>query len=67
LLLIPALFSLALDARHWFMQLIFGREQLMPVEEKAIVQPAAVSHVVESLRDSQERVRSAAGRATPQK
>jgi HAE1 family hydrophobic/amphiphilic exporter-1 len=41
LLLIPALFSLALDARHSFMQLIFGREQLMPVEERPLEEPVA--------------------------
>jgi hypothetical protein len=39
LLLIPALFSLALDARHWFMQLIFGRERLMPIEEESLQEP----------------------------
>ena len=33
LVLIPALFSLTMDARQWFMRLVFGRDQPLPVED----------------------------------
>jgi hydrophobic/amphiphilic exporter-1 (mainly G- bacteria), HAE1 family len=64
LLLIPALFSLAMDARQWFMQFLFGRERVASVEQPPAKYPAA-PHVGESLRDSHERARTASGLAAP--
>jgi hydrophobic/amphiphilic exporter-1 (mainly G- bacteria), HAE1 family len=42
LLLIPALFSLTMDARDWFMRLVFGRGPSDEVSERA--EPRPVSH-----------------------
>jgi HAE1 family hydrophobic/amphiphilic exporter-1 len=67
LVLIPALFSLTMDAREWFMQLIFGREQPVAAEAPPAKQAVGPPHVGESLRDSHEKVRTASGLAAPKK
>jgi hydrophobic/amphiphilic exporter-1 (mainly G- bacteria), HAE1 family len=41
LVLIPALFSLTMDARQWFMRLVFGRDEPLPVDERPATEPAA--------------------------
>jgi HAE1 family hydrophobic/amphiphilic exporter-1 len=67
LVLIPALFSLTMDARAWIMQLVFGREQPVVVEAPPAKQPVGPPHVGEPLRESHERVRTASGLAAPKK
>jgi HAE1 family hydrophobic/amphiphilic exporter-1 len=62
LVLIPALFSLTMDARQWIMGRVFGREQSVPVELPPAKQPVAPP-----LRESHERVRTASGLAAPNK
>jgi hydrophobic/amphiphilic exporter-1 (mainly G- bacteria), HAE1 family len=66
LVLIPALFSLTMDARQWFMGRLFGREQPVPVDERPAKLPAT-PHVGESLRESHERPRAGSGLAAPKK
>jgi HAE1 family hydrophobic/amphiphilic exporter-1 len=68
LVLIPALFSLTMDARAWFMRVVFGRHEPVPVKASAVAEPVPAPHVIgESLRDSHERVRAASGLAAPKK
>jgi HAE1 family hydrophobic/amphiphilic exporter-1 len=56
LVLIPALFSLTMDARHWFMLRVLGRAQAAVPAEGTLHEPAAQPHVGEPRRGSQERV-----------
>jgi HAE1 family hydrophobic/amphiphilic exporter-1 len=65
LVLIPALFSLTMDARAWFMRVVFGRQEPVPVKAPAVAEPVPAPHVGESLRDSHERTRAASGFAAP--
>jgi HAE1 family hydrophobic/amphiphilic exporter-1 len=65
LVLIPALFSLTMDARAWCMRVVFGRQEPVTVKAPAVAEPVPAPHVGESLRDSHERTRAASGFAAP--
>jgi len=56
LVLVPALFSLTMDVRTWFMMLIFGRPQLAPAMEPRILPSQATKETVREVPTSRPHV-----------